>query len=72
MEENRLEKYRLENLPNGWLPTLEELIRADEHPAEADPLHLKYLDERPTVRAYIRRCLALGTEPDDLCAGGQS
>lgn len=64
-----LSKLRRDRLPDGRLPTIEELLRACEQPQEADPRLLDYLNERPKYRQFHELCLhperALDDEESD-------
>jgi hypothetical protein len=53
MEE--IEKYFLDRLPDGRVPTFADLDRALEQPEEADPLAVAYLNARPQLKALLQR-----------------
>lgn len=57
-----LESLYRDQLPDGRLPSMRDIVRAYEHPAEADPLVLDYLRKRPELGAHIRQCLKLEKE----------
>lgn len=44
-------------LPNGWLPTIDQLLDVCEESRGADPRLVAYLNQRPTLRRQLEFCL---------------
>jgi len=52
-----LDEMLNERLPNGQLPSIDALLQVLRVPEQSDPLLLKYLARRPSLKKFLEECM---------------